>query len=172
MNVLVRSACKETRTELSFKAFTTWILFHPFVLWHFYFSNTKSGLRLPPAPPPHFSRGKMFLFKYKAHAVSQVPVILHLIQVEVFREISHWRCCKCHVRASIFQTFLWEDTSRPPPPFKKPASPARVFLTQPPLNLRSAVPANDSPWVFPTKSKSWRSSSLWLPKLAVSGTAH
>ena len=40
--------------------------------------------------PPNFSRGKMFLFnKYKAHAVSQVPVILHLIQVEVFREISH-----------------------------------------------------------------------------------
>ena len=69
--------------------------------------------------PPNFSRGKMFLFnKYQVHAVSQVPVILHLIQVEIFREISHWECCKCHVRASTFQNFLWEDTPRPPPPCK------------------------------------------------------
>ena len=44
MNLLARSACKETRTELSFKAFTTSILFHPFVLCFLYFSNTKSGL--------------------------------------------------------------------------------------------------------------------------------
>ena len=49
------------------------------------------GWGLPP-PPQHFSRGKMFLFKYKVHAVSTrlVRVILHLIQVEFhFREISH-----------------------------------------------------------------------------------
>ena len=121
MNVLARSACKETRTELSFKAFTTGILFHPFVLWHFYFWNTKSGLRGGGGAlvPPNFSRGKMFLFnKYQVHAVSQVPIILHLIQVEVFREISHWECCKCHVRASTFQNFLWEDTPRPPPSCK------------------------------------------------------
>ena len=40
--------------------------------------------------PPNFFTEKMFLFnKYQAHAVSQVPVILHLIQVEVFSEISH-----------------------------------------------------------------------------------
>ena len=123
--------------------------------------------------PPNFSRGKMFLFnKYEAHAVIRVPVILHLIQVEVFREISHWECCKCYVRASTFQYFLWEDIPRPHPPFKKPASPARVFKRSHQLKLRSAVPANDSSWVFPTKSKSWRSPSLWLLKLAVSGTPH
>ena len=121
---------------------------------------------------PNFSRGKLFLFnKYQAHAVSQVPVILHMIQVEVFREISHWECCKCHVRASTFQNFLWEDTPRPTPPFKKPASPARVFKRSHHLKSRS-VRANDSPWVFPAKSKSWRSPSLWLLKLAVSGTPH
>ena len=146
----------------------SWILFHPFVLWHFYFWNTKSGLlggSFSPSPPP-FSRGKMFLFnKYKAHAVSQVPVILQLI-----REISHWECCKCHVRACRFQNFLGEDSPRPPPPPKKLASPARVFKRSPQLKLRSAVPANDSLWVFPTKSKSWRSPSLWLLKLAISGT--
>ena len=44
------------------------------------------GWRCPP-PPPHLSRGKMFLFKYKVHAASTrlVPVILHLIQVEFFQ---------------------------------------------------------------------------------------
>ena len=42
MNLLARSSCKETGTELSFKAFTTGILFHPFVLWHFYFQNKNS----------------------------------------------------------------------------------------------------------------------------------
>ena len=157
MTLLARSACKETiRTELSFKALTTGILFHPFVLWHFYFWNTKSGL----------------LFKYKAHAVSRVPVILHLIQVEVFRVISHWECCKCHVLASRFQTFLGEDSPRPHPPPKKLASPARVFKRSYRLKLRSAVPANDSLWVFPTKSKSWQLPSLWLLKLAISGTPH
>jgi len=149
MNLLARSAWKETRTELSFKAFTTWILFHPFVLWLFFISGTQ---------------------KYKAHAESRVPFILHLIQVEVFREISHWECCECHVRATRFQNFLGEDSPRPPPPPNKLASPARVFKRSPQLKLRSAVPANDSLWAFPKKSKSWWSPSLWLLKLAISGT--
>ena len=87
MNLLARSACKETRTEqlynldpLSSLCFMT-----------FFFLEHKvrvTGGSFSP-PPPHFSRGKLFLFKYKAHAVSRVPVILHLIQVEIFREISH-----------------------------------------------------------------------------------
>ena len=175
MSLLARSACKERRTELSFKAFTTWILFHPFVLWLFFISGTQSQGYLGGGgwePPPNFSRGKLFLFEYKAHAVSRVPVILHLIQVEVFREISHWECCKCNVRAFRFLNFLGEDSPRPPLPPKKLASPARVFKRSYHLKLRSAVPANDSLWVFPTKSKSWRSPSLWLLKLAISGTPH
>ena len=168
MNLLARSASKETRTELSFKAFLG-SSFIP-LFYDIFISGTQSqgywGGALVPPPPPHFSRGKMFLFnKYKAHAVSQVPVILQLI-----REISHWECCKCHVRACRFQNFLGEDSPRPPPPPKKLASPARVFKRSPQLKLRSAVPANDSLWVFPTKSKSWRSPSLWLLKLAISGT--
>ena len=172
MNLLARSACKETRTELSFKAFTTWILFHPFVLWFFLFLEHKvrvTGGGSP--PPPHFSRGKLFLFKYKAHAESRVPVILHLMQVEIFREISDWECSKCHVRASRFLNFLREEPPNHPLRPKKLASLARVFKGSPQLKLRSAVPANDSLRVFPKKSKSWWSPSLWLLKLAISGTA-
>ena len=55
---------------------------------------------------------------------------------------------------SRFLNFLGEDSPRPPPPPKKLASPARVFKGSPQLKLRSAVPANDSLWVFPKKSKS------------------
>ena len=156
MNLLARSARKEIRTEPSFKAYTTWILFIPLFYDIFIFkSQGYRGELQPPPPNTHtlFQR-KMFLFKYKAHAVSRVPVILHLIQVEVFIEISHSECCKCHVRASRFQNFLGEESPRPPPPPKKLASPARVFKRSPQLKLRSAVPANDSLWVFPTKSKS------------------
>ena len=138
----------------------------------FFISGTQSQGYLWGEPPPHFSRGKLFLFEYKAHAVSRVPVILHLIQVEIFREISDWECCKCNVRAFRFLNFLGEDSHRPPPPPKKLASPARLFKGSYHLKLRSAVPANDSLWVFPTKSKSWRSPSLWLLKLAISGTPH
>ena len=167
MNLSARSACKETRTELSFKAFTTWILFHLFVLWLFIICGTQSqGYWGGASPPPHFSRGKLFLCKYKAHVESRVPVILHLIQVEVFREISHWECCKCHVRASRFLNFLGEDSPRPPTPPKKLASPKRVVKVSLQLKLRSAAPADDSVRVFPKKSKSWWSPSLWLLKLA------
>ena len=54
---------------------------------------------------------------------------------------------------SRFLNFLGEDSPRPPPPHKKLASPARVFRGSPQLKLRSAVPANESLWVFPKKSK-------------------
>ena len=117
MNLLARSACKETRTdhELSFKAFTTWILFYSFVLWlFFYFWNTKSGLLGGGAP--NFSRGKLFLFKYKGHAESRVPVILHLIQVEVFRETDLIENVANTMSESGFLNFLGEDSPRPPPP--------------------------------------------------------
>ena len=62
---------------------------------------------------------------------------------------------------SRFLNFLGEDSPRPPLPPKKLASPARVFRGSLQLKLRSAVPANDSLWVFPKKSKSWWSPSLW-----------
>ena len=55
---------------------------------------------------------------------------------------------------SRFLNFLGEDSPRPPPPPKKLASPVRGFRGSPQLKLRSAVPANDSLWVFPKKSKS------------------
>ena len=178
MNLLARSACKETRTdhELSLKAFTTWILFHPFVLWLFLFLEHKvrvtwGGGSLPPLPT--FLEENCFCLSIRHMLyLSRVPVILNLIQVEIFREISHWECCKCNVRAFRFLNFLGEDSHRPPPPPKKLASPARVFKGSYHLKLRSAIPANDSLWVFPTKSKSWRSPSLWLLKLAISGTPH
>ena len=80
----------------------------------FIISGTQSQVYLGREPPPPllppFSKGKLFLFEYKAHAVSRVPVILHLIQVEVFREISHWQCCKCNVRAFRFLNFLGDDS--------------------------------------------------------------
>ena len=60
---------------------------------------------------------------------------------------------------SRFLNFLGEDSPRPPLPPKKLAS--RVFRGSLQLKLRSAVPANDSLWVFPKKSKSWWSPSLW-----------
>ena len=124
----------------------------------FYFWNTKSGLLVGGAP--NFSRGKLFLFKHKGHAESRVPVILHLIQVEVFREISDWECCKYYVRVWISK-FSWGGFPQTTPSPKKLASPARVFRGSPQLKLRSAVPANDSLWVFPKKSKSWWWPSLW-----------
>ena len=128
MNLLARSACKETRTELSFKAIIQLeSSFIPLFYDFFYFWNTKSGL-LGGGGPPNFSRGKLFLFKYKAHAESRVPVILHLILVEVFREISHWECCKCHFRASRFLTFLGEDSPKPPPPPQENSRLRREFL--------------------------------------------
>ena len=132
MNLSARSACKETKNELSFKAFTTWILFHPFVLCLFLFLEHKVMVTGGGGAFPHFSRGKLFLLKYKAHAESRVPVILHLIQVEVFREISHWECCKCHVRASRFQNFLGEESPRPPPPPPRNSRLRREFLSADP----------------------------------------
>ena len=62
--------------------------FIPLFYDFFFISGTQSQGYLG-GGAPNFSRGKLFLFKYKGHAESRVPVILHLIQVEVFREISH-----------------------------------------------------------------------------------
>ena len=40
-----RVSLLEAKTELSFKSFTTGLLFLPFVLWHFTFWNPNSGLQ-------------------------------------------------------------------------------------------------------------------------------
>ena len=106
--------------------------FIPLFYAFFYFWNTKSRLLGGGGASPNFSRGKLFLLKYKAHAESWVPVILHLIQVEVFREISHWECCKCHVRASRFQNFLGGESPRPPPPPPRNSRLRREFLSADP----------------------------------------
>ena len=58
-------------------------------LFYDFFLFLEHKVRVTGGGAPNFSRGKLFLFKYKGHAESRVPVILHLIQVEVFREISH-----------------------------------------------------------------------------------
>ena len=93
MKLLARSACKEARTELLFidQGLYNWDPVSSLCFITFLFPEQK--LRVTEAGSfsvPTFSRGKMFLFNnYKVHAVSRVPVILHLIQVEVFREISH-----------------------------------------------------------------------------------
>ena len=92
MNLLARSACKETRTELSFidQGLYNWDPVSSLCFMTFLFPEQK--LRVTEAGSfslPTFSRGKMFLYKYKVHPVSRAPVIVPLIQVEVFREISH-----------------------------------------------------------------------------------
>ena len=121
MNLLARSACKETRTELSFidQGLYNWDPVSSLCFMTFLFPEQK--LRVTEAGSfslPTFSRGKMFLYKYKVHPVSRVPVIVPLIQVEVFREISHWECWKYHVRATRFQNFLGEHFPPPPTPLR------------------------------------------------------
>ena len=90
MNLLARLACKEARTELSFidQGLYKWDPVSSLCFMTFLFPEQK--LRVTEAGSftfPTFSRGKMFLYKNKVHAVSRV--IVPLIQVEVSREISH-----------------------------------------------------------------------------------
>ena len=90
MNLLARLACKEARTELSFidQGLYKWDPVSSLCFMTFLFPEQK--LRVTETGSftlPTFSRGKMFLYKNKVHAVSRV--IVPLIQVEVFREISH-----------------------------------------------------------------------------------
>ena len=106
---------------------------------HGFREGGPGGLGVAP-PPQHFSRGKMFLFKYKVHAVSTrlVRVTLHLIQVEFhFREISHWECWKYHFWASkISKYFLGEDASTPtPPPPPTNSHLWREFSSPPPIEI-------------------------------------
>ena len=74
MNLLARSACKEARTELPFidQDPYNWDPVSSLCFITFLFPEQK--LRVTEAGSfsvPTFSRGKMFLYKYKAHAVSQ-----------------------------------------------------------------------------------------------------
>ena len=67
--------------------------------------------------PLQFSKGKMFLFKKKVHAVSASSTC-HFTPYpccDIFREIIYWECWKYHFRASIFQSVLGEDALRPLP---------------------------------------------------------
>ena len=61
MNLLARSACKETRTELSFKAIIQLeSSFIPLFYDFFYFWNTKSGLLGGGTAPPTFLEENCF----------------------------------------------------------------------------------------------------------------
>ena len=161
MNLLARSACKETRTdhELSFKAFTTWILFYSFVLWLFFISGTQSqGYWW--GEPPTFLEENCFCLSIRDMLKAEYLSFYTLSRLRFLERYLIENVANT-MSGSRFLNFLGEDSPRPPPPPKKLASPARVFKGSPQLKLRSAVPANDSLWVFPKKSKSWWWPSLW-----------
>ena len=155
MNLSARSACKETKNELSFKAFTTWILFHPFVLCLFLFLEHKVTVTGGGGePPPTFLEENCFCLS-----------IRHMLKAEYlsFYTLSRLRFLEKYLIENVanamseppdFKIFLGRSPPDHPLPPKKLASPARVFKRRPQLKLRSAVPAIDSLWVFPTKSKS------------------
>ena len=87
--------------------------------------------------PLQFSKGKMFLFKKKVHAVS-ASSNCHFTPYpccDFFREIIYWEC----FRASIFQSVLGEDALRPLPQ-QTCVSGAR-FQAPPPLPPSSALTA-------------------------------
>ena len=160
MNLLARSACKETRTdhELSFKAFTTWILFYSFVLWLFLFLEHK--VRVTGSELPTFLEENCFCLSIRDMLKAEYLSFYTLSRLRVLERYLIENVANT-MSESRFLNFLGEDSPRPPPPPKKLASPAQVFRGSPQLKLRSAVPANDSLWVFPKKSKSWWSPSLW-----------
>ena len=93
MNLLARSACKEVRTdELSFidQGLYNWDPVSSLCFMTFLCPEQK--LRVTEVGSfslPLFLEEKCFCIRYKVHAVCRVPVIVPLIQVEVFREISH-----------------------------------------------------------------------------------
>ena len=150
MNLLARSAGKETRTDhkLSFKALDS-LLFLCFMTF-FYFWKTKSGLL--GGEPPTFLEENCFCLSIrdilKAEYLSFYTLSrLRFLERYLIENVANT------MSESRFLNFLGEDSPRPPPPPKKLASPARVFRGSPQLKLRSAVPANESLWVFPKKSK-------------------
>ena len=165
MNLLARSACKETRTDhkLSLKAFTTWILFYSFVLWLFLFLEHKvrvTGGGGGEGEPPTFLEEDCFCLSIRDMLKAEYLSFYTLSRLRFLERYLIENVANT-MSESRFLNFLGEDSPRPPPPPKKLASPARVFRGSPQLKLRSAVPANDSLWIFPKKSKSWWSPSLW-----------
>ena len=63
MNLLARSACKERRTELSFKCLYNLDPLSSLCFKTFFISGTQSQSYWGGSPPPpHFSNGKLFLF--------------------------------------------------------------------------------------------------------------
>ena len=134
--------------------FTTWIFFHPFVLCLFFISGTQSHGYWGREPPPTFLEENCFCLS-----------IRHMLKAEYlsFYTLSRLRFLEKYLIENVanamsepldFKIFLGRSPPDHPLPPKKLASPARVFQRRPQLKLRSAVPANDSLWVFPTKSKS------------------
>ena len=160
MNLLAWSACKETRTDhkLSFKAFTTWILFYSFVLWLFFISGTQSQGYC--GEPPTFLEENCFCLSIRDMLKAEYLSFYTLSRLRFLERYLIENVANT-MSESRFLNFLGEDSPRPSPPPKKLASPARVFKGSPQLKLRSAVPTNDSLCVFPKKSESWWSPSLW-----------
>ena len=124
----------------------------------FYFWNTKSGLL--GGEPPTFLEENCFCLSIRDMLKAEYLSFYTLSRLRFLERYLIENVANT-MSESRFLNFLGEDSPRPPPPPKKLASPARVFRGSPQLKLRSAVPANDSLWVFPNKSKSWWSPSLW-----------
>ena len=117
----------------------------------FYFWNTKLGLL--GGEPPTFLEENCFCLSIRDMLKAEYLSFYTLSRLRFLERYLIENVANT-MSESRFLNFLGEDSPRPPPPPKKLASPARVFKGSPQLKLRSAVPANDSLWVFPKKSKS------------------
>ena len=125
--------------------------FIPLFYDFFYFWNTKSGLL--GGEPPTFLEENCFCLSIRDMLKAEYLSFYTLSRLRFLERYLIENVANT-MSESRFLNFLGEDSPRPPPPPKKLASPARVFRGSPQLKLRSAVPANDSLWVFPKKSKS------------------
>ena len=115
MNLLARSACKETRTdhELSFKALTTWILFYSFVLWLFFISGTQSQGYW--GEPPTFLEENCFCLSIRDMLKAEYLSFYTLSRLRFLERYLIENVANT-MSESGFLNFLGEDSPRPPPP--------------------------------------------------------
>ena len=117
MNLLARSACKETRTDhkLSFKAFTTWILFYSFVLWLFFISGTQSQGYWGGGEPPTFLEENCFCLSIRDMLKAEYLSFYTLSRLRFLERYLIENVANT-MSESGFLNFLGEDSPRPPPP--------------------------------------------------------
>ena len=116
MNLLARPACKETRTdhELSFKAFTTWILFYSFVLWLFFIFGTQSQGYWG-GEPPTFLEENCFCLSIRDMLKAEYLSFYTLSRLRFLERYLIENVANT-MSESRFLNFLGEDSPRPPPP--------------------------------------------------------